>query len=117
MKKSLIVLLVTMWAGTVASQAPPIGSGSSIPYENRSDIMNAPDCNPSEAYIKNKVKAHVATQFEDYPHIWVDVTSFKAKKGDNHKTFPDQIVYPYKIEMVVYIKRKLMKEGKEFTEE
>ena len=39
----------------------------------------------------------MATYYEDYPYIAVDFTSFK-------------------IEMMVYLKRSVMKEGKEHTE-
>ena len=87
-----------------------------IVYENRQAVLNAPDCNPSEAYIKRKIKALMARHFEDYPHIAVDITSFKGQHGYDDKKYTGQIVYPYKIEMLVHIKRKLMQGGKEYTE-
>ena len=78
--------------------------------------MNADDCNPSEVYLKKKVKAVLAKNYKEYAAIAVDFTSFKGQKGYNDKENPSKIVYPYKIEMLVYLKRKVMKEGKELTE-
>lgn len=97
---------------TVKTPAP----GTGIVYENRADIMNAPNCNASEGYLKKKVKAQLAKFYADYPLISVDFSSFKGQNGFNDKTVPGKIVYPYKIEMLVYLKRKVMQEGKEKTE-
>lgn len=58
----------------------------------------------------------MATYYEDYPYIAVDFTSFKGQHGYTDKEDATRIVYPFKIEMMVYLKRSVMKEGKEHTE-
>ena len=93
------------------------GPAGGITYENRNDIMPAPDCNPSEAYLKKKIRAQVAKDhFRDFPMMAVDITSWKGQNGYDDKKYAGQVVYPFKIEMMVYIKRKVMKDGKEKTE-
>jgi hypothetical protein len=87
-----------------------------IKYEKRTDILNAPKCNASEVYLKKKVKAQLATYYKEYPYIAVDFTSFKGQNGYSDKEDATRIVYPFKIEMLVYLKRMVMKEGKELTE-
>ena len=87
-----------------------------IKFENREDIPSAPRCNASEAYIKKKVKAQLAAYYKEYPYIAVDFSSFKAQHGYNDKEDPQKIIYPYKIEMLVYLKRTIVKEGKDYTE-
>jgi hypothetical protein len=108
----LLFLLVLSMVGAITLSAQTGG----IKYEKRTDILNATDCNPSEVYLKKKVKAQLANYYKDYPYISVDFTSFKGQNGYNDKADPRKIVYPYKIEMLVYLKRKVMKEGKERTE-
>jgi hypothetical protein len=114
----LLFLLVVSTIFTVISSAqtnkPVIGSG--ITYENRTDILKADDCNASEAYLKKKVKAQLANFYKEYPSIAVDFSSFKGQNGYNDKKTPGRIVYPYKIELLCYLKRKVTKEGKELTE-
>ena len=58
----------------------------------------------------------MATFYEDYPYIAVDFSSFKGQNGYTDKQDATRIVYPFKIEMMVYLKRSVMKEGKEHTE-
>lgn len=114
MKLLSLILLTTFLSATLIAQKGVAPAG--IPYENRTDVMNAPKCNPSEAYLKKKVKAQLATYYEEYPYIAVDFTSFKGQHGYTDKNDPKRIVYPFKIEMLVYLKRPVMKEGKEHTE-
>lgn len=114
MKLLFLLLLSTVCTVTISGQtgkAPP-----GITYEKRTDILNAPRCNASEAYLKKKVKAQLATYYKDYPYIAVDFTSFKGQNGYSDKEDATRIVYPFKIEMLVYLKRNVMKEGKERTE-
>lgn len=92
------------------------GISAQIRYENREAIPAATACKSSEAYLKKKVKAEMANFYKEYPFISVDFTSFKGQKGYSDKDDPNRIVYPYKIEMNVYLKRKVMKDGKELTE-
>lgn len=109
MKLLFLLLLSTVYTVTISGQA-------GIIYEKRTDVLNAADCNASEAYLKKKVKAQLANYYKDYPYIAVDFTSFKGQNGYSDKEDPRKIIYPYKIEMLVYLKRKVMKEGKERTE-
>jgi len=107
----LLLILVLLTVCTV-----PISAQTGIKYENRTAILNAPDCNASEVYLKKKVKAQLANYYKDYPFIAVDFTSFKGQNGYSDKENPRKITYPYKIEMLVYLKRKVKKDGKELTE-
>jgi hypothetical protein len=113
MKLLLLLLLSTVWTVTISAQTT---TGTGIKYENRTAILSAPDCNASETYLKKKVKAQLANYYKDYPYIAVDITSFKGQNGYNDKQDPNKIVYPYKIEMLVYLKRSVKKDGKDRTE-
>ena len=114
MKLLFLLVLSTVCTVTISGQTGKAPTG--VTYEKRTDMLNAPKCNASEAYLKKKVKAQLATYYKDYPHIAVDFTSFKGQNGYSDKEDPRRIVYPYKIEMLVYLKRNVMKEGKERTE-
>jgi len=117
MRSLLLLALTTAWTITLSAQTvqtPAPGTG--IIFENRTDIPNAPNCNPSEVYLKKKVKSLLAKFYKEYPQIAVDITSFKGQNGYSDEKDTGRIVYPYKIEVLVYLKRKVMKEGKEYTE-
>ena len=117
MKRIFLLSLSAVCTVTISAQAGKVpATWAGIRFENRTAILKAPDCNPSEAYLKKKVKAQLANHYKDYPYISVDFTSFKGQKGYSDKEEPRKIIYPYKIEMLVYLKRKVMKEGKEQTE-
>jgi hypothetical protein len=115
-KLFLLLVLSTVASASISAQSDKGAIKGGIIYEKRTDLVNAPDCNASETYLKKKVKAQLANYYKDYPSIAVDFTSFKGQNGYSHKEDPAKIVYPYKIEMLVYLKRKLVKEGKEQTE-
>jgi len=114
MKLLLLIVLATVYSVTILGQTgiAPIG----INYEKRINILKAPKCNASEVYLKKKVKAQLATFYKDYPYIAVDFSSFKGQNGYTDKGDATRIVYPFKIEMMVYLKRTVMKEEKEHTE-
>jgi hypothetical protein len=103
---------VTVFAQTLRMPAPWTG----IRFENRTALLKASACNGSEAYVKKKIKAQLASYYTDYPYISVDFTSFKGQHGYSDKIDSAKFVYPFKIEMLVYLKRYVMKEGKEKTE-
>jgi hypothetical protein len=114
MKLLFLLVLSTLSTFTISGQSGKTPTG--IAYEKRTDMLNAPRCNPSEAYLKKKVKAQLATYYKDYPYIAVDFTSLKGQNGYSDKEDATRIVYPFKIEMLVYLKRMVIKEGKEHTE-
>ncbi len=117
MKLLFLLLVSTVYTVTISGQPTrPSSQDAGIKFENRTALLNAPDCNGSEAYLKKKVKAQLANYYKDYPSIAVDFSSFKGQNGYSDKEDPRKIIYPYKIEMLVYLKRKVMKEGKEKTE-
>lgn len=117
MKRLFILVLSVVCTFCVSAQTDkPQVIGSGIIYEKRTDIMNAPDCKASETYLKKKVKVQLANFYNDYPWIFVDFTSFKGQNGYIDKENSRKFVYPYKIELLVYLKRQVMKEGKELTE-
>jgi len=76
MKLLFLLLLATISSFTVSAQP-----GTGIVYEKRTDILSAPNCNPSETYLKKKVKALIATTYKEDTKIAVEFTSFKGKKG------------------------------------
>ncbi len=114
MKLFFLLILSTLCTIVISGQTGKAPAG--ITYEKRTDILNAPRCNASEVYLKKKVKAQLATYYKDHPYIAVDFTSFKGQNGYSDKEDAKRIVYPFKIEMLVYLKRSVIKEGKEHTE-
>lgn len=92
------------------------GPGARIPYEKSSNVMKNTRCNGSEAAVKRNIKSQMASFYKDYPYIMVDFTSFKAQTGYDSKKNPGYMVYPYKIEMLVHVKRSLMFAGRMYTE-
>src|SRR5690242_13360766 len=117
MKQILILLAGLISASVVSSQAVKTTTiKGGIAYESPKDIPAAPNCNPSELYLKKKVKALMANTYRDYPYISVDITSFKGQKGYTDKKDSSRIVYPYKIEVTVYVKKPVTKDGKLYNE-
>ncbi len=115
----LLLILVLAMSGTVTISAQNLKTPApwqGIRFENRAAIPKAANCNGSEAYLKKKIKAQLANYYTDYPWISVDFTSFKGQDGYSDKLDSSKFVYPFKIEMLVYLKRYVMKEGKERTE-
>jgi hypothetical protein len=104
------------WIRPQANPIAKLGPSRQIRYENRSNLIKAFSCRPSETYIKRNVKAQLAGFYKDYSDIYVDFTSFKGQKGYDDKKVKNQQVYPYKIEMRVYLKRTLTMGGKIFSE-
>lgn len=92
------------------------GPGARIAYEKRTTAMKRFRCNPSEAGIKKNISSLMASQYKEYPYISVEYTSFKAQNGYDDKKNKGQFIYPYKIEMLVHLKRTLIMGGKAFTE-
>lgn len=92
------------------------GPGAGIKYERRTNAMKFWKCAGSENIVKKNVKSLMASFYKDYPFISVDITSFKGQNGYDDKKFPREQVYPYKIEMLVHLKRTLIMGGKEYTQ-
>ena len=93
-----------------------LGPDKQIRYERSVALIKAFSCRPSEVYIKKNIKAKLAEYFKDYPWVFVDYNSFKAQNGYEDPKKKGRFVYPYKIEMRVYIKRTLLFGGKEYSE-
>jgi hypothetical protein len=104
------------WIRPVAKTLALLGPGRPTRYENRDIVLKAFSCRPSELYIKRNVKAQLAGSYKDYTSIYVDFTSFKAQNGYDDTKVKGQHIYPYKIEMLVYLKRTLTFGGKQYTE-
>ena len=104
------------WIRPVASKLAMLGPDKQIRYEKSSRLISGFSCRPSETYIKKNVKARIAEYFNDYPQIFVDITSFKAQNGYEDPKNKGQFIYPYKIEMRVYLKRTLLFGGEEYYE-
>lgn len=104
------------WIRPDAKKLALLGPDKQIRYERSSLLIRAFSCRPSETYIKRNVKARIAEYFKDYPSLFVDITSFKAQNGYDDRKVKNQQVFPYKIEMLVYLKRTVLFGGKEFYE-
>lgn len=104
------------WIRPVAKRLALLGPNRPIRYENRDIVLKAFSCRPSELYIKRNVKANLAGFYKDYTSIYVDFNSFKAQHGYDDTKVKGQHIYPYKIEMLVYLKRTLVFGGKQYTE-
>ena len=116
MKQLLLSVLLLFSLAVSAQTTNSVSKWNGIRFENRENVMNASKCNASENYLKKKVKAQLATYYKDYPWISVDFTSFKGQHGYNDKETTGKIIYPFKIEMTVYLKRIITKEEKQYTE-
>lgn len=92
------------------------GPGAHINYEKRTTAIKLFKCNPSEAGVKKNIRSLMASRYKDHPYISVDFTSFKAQNGYDDKNNTGQQIYPYKIEMLVHLKRTLIMGGREYTE-
>jgi hypothetical protein len=92
------------------------GQGVKFAYQYRNKAMNGFRCNGSEAGVKKNIRAKLAEHFKDYQFIAVEFTSFKAQHGYEDPKFKGQQVYPYKIEMLVHIKRTIFVRGKSYSE-
>ncbi len=92
------------------------GPGARLPYQKRQVVMKYTKCNPSEAGIKKTITAQMAKLYKDYPFITIDFTSFKAQNGYDDPKNTSQFIYPYKIEMLVHLKRTLMFGKRQYTE-
>lgn len=104
------------WIRPDAKRLALLGPDKQIRYERSALLIRAFSCRPSETYIKRNVKARIAEQFKDFPSVFVDFTSFKAQNGYDDPKVKNQQVFPYKIEMLVYLKRTVLFGGKEFYE-
>jgi hypothetical protein len=92
------------------------GPSGRFAYQNRSKLLTPYDCRASEKYIKKNTWIQLAWQYKDYHAIAVEFTSFKAQNGYEDKEHKKRYVYPYKIEMLVHLKRTVTIRGKEYTE-
>jgi hypothetical protein len=92
------------------------GQGVRFPYMARNKALNSFRCNGSENGIKKNIRAKLAEEFKDYQFIAVDFTSFKGQNGYDDTKFKGQQVYPYKIEMLVHLKRTIYVRGRAFIE-
>lgn len=92
------------------------GPGARFPYEKRINAMKNIKCGGSEIIIKRNIRSQMAALFKDYTHFAIDFTSFKGQNGYDDKKYSGQQVYPYKIEMLVHLKRTLVMGGRQYTE-
>ena len=92
------------------------GPGARFPYQKTLYMQKNIRCNPSEAGVKKNISILMAGIYKEFTHIFVDFTSFKGQNGYDDKKIKGRFVYPYKIEMLVHLKRTLLFAGKEYTE-
>lgn len=104
------------WIRPDAPRIALLGPDKQIRYERSVALIKAFSCRPSEIYIKKNIKAKLAQDFKDYPWVFVDFNSFKAQNGYEDPKNKGQFIYPYKIEMLLYIKRTVLFAGKEYSE-
>jgi hypothetical protein len=92
------------------------GPGARLNYRNRTSEAKLAKCNASELGIQKNVRAQMANHFKEFSHILVEFTSFKAQHGYEDKKFKGQQVYPYKVDMLVHLRRSVIIRGQMFTE-
>lgn len=104
------------WIRPDAAKLAMLGPDKQIRYESSVQAIKGFSCRPSEVYIKKSIKAKLAEYFKDYNEIFVDHTSFKAQNGYEDPKIKGRFVYPYKIEMRVFLKRTVLFAGKPYYE-
>lgn len=92
------------------------GPGARINYQKRDYVKKGIRCNPSETGVKRNILSLMAEHYTDYHYISIDFTSFKGQHGYNDNKNKGRFIYPYKIEMLVHLKRTLLFGGKAYTE-
>lgn len=92
------------------------GQGVTFAYQYRNKAMNGFRCNASETGIKKNIRAQLAEYYKDYHFIAVEFTSFKAQHGFEDPKQKGQQVFPYKIEMLVHLKRTVTIRGTQYSE-
>lgn len=92
------------------------GPGVKIPFQYRLAAIQAMDCRPSEKYIKKNLRSLMASEYKDFEYIYVDITTVKPQHGYDDSKNKGQFIYPYKIEMLVHLKRTLLMGGRLYTE-
>ena len=92
------------------------GPGQKLPFEKRTAAVQPIDCRPSEKYIRKNVRSLMAAQYKDFDYIYVDITTVKPQKTEKDEKKGGQTIYPFKIEMLVHLKRTLLMGGRLYTE-
>ena len=104
------------WIRPQAATLAMLGPDKKVRYERSVQAIKGFSCRPSEVYIKKSIKAKLAEHFKDYNEIFVDYNSFKAQNGYEDSKMKGRFVYPYKIEMRVFLKRTVLFGGKAYYE-
>lgn len=94
------------------------GPGAKLPYMNRVAAIQAIDCRPTEKYVRKNLRSQMAAQpqYKEFEWIYVDVTMVKPQHGYDDPKNKGQFIYPYKIEMLVHLKRTVQMGGRLYTE-
>jgi hypothetical protein len=92
------------------------GPGAKIPYQNRLAMIQPIDCRFSEKFVKKNLRTLMASEYKDFESIYVNVTAFKPQHGYEDSKIKGRLIYPYKIEMLVHLKRTVLMGGRLYTE-
>src|SRR5690349_11956169 len=92
------------------------GPGAKLPFVNRVAAILPIDCRPSEKYIKRNLRSQMAAEYKDFDWIYVDVSTVKPQKTEKDPKNEGKEIYPFKIEMLVHLKRTLTMGGNMYTE-
>jgi hypothetical protein len=92
------------------------GPGAKLPFQRRLNVIKSIDCRPSEKYIRKNLSSMMASEWKDFEFIYVDITTVKPQKTEKDPKKADQEIYPYKIEMLVHLKRTVLMGGRLYTE-
>ncbi len=92
------------------------GPGAKIPFQDRKAAIQAIDCRPSEKYIRKNLRSMMASEWKGFEYIYVDITTVKPQKTEKDNKKAGQEIYPYKIEMLVHLRRTLLMGGRVYTE-
>lgn len=92
------------------------GPAAKIPFQSRAPLVQDMDCRPTEKFIRRNLRSLMAAEYRDFDFIHVNITKVKPQHGEDDRLNEGQFIYPYKIEMLVHLKRTVMMGGKLFTE-
>ena len=102
-----------IWKKAIVTNVDTVTKKYSVKLADGSK-MDIPATSP-EKWIRPEA-ATLAEHFKDYNEIFVDYNSFKAQNGYEDPKIKGRFVYPYKIEMRVFLKRTVLFGGKAYYE-
>jgi hypothetical protein len=92
------------------------GPAAKIPFQDRESLVQEIECKPTEKFVRKNLRTLMAREYKDFEYIFVDITKVKPQHGEDDPKYEGQFIYPYKIEMLIHLKRTVLMGGKLYTE-